>query len=100
LDRVDLLRAVERVAVLDLAGAIIANPERAMCSLADKLALAYATENFWAIALEAEVLARAVERGAGPEQLLAQAGRVNALMAEHRRETNTTKQENEDGSHS
>ncbi len=58
MDRVDLIRAADQVDVLDLAGRIIANPSRAMCSEAGKLALAYAVEAFWSLALAGDELAR------------------------------------------
>ncbi|WP_306050141.1 hypothetical protein [Oceaniradius stylonematis] len=59
-----LLNAAAGIDVIELAGMIIANPDRrAMAtSAAGVLALAHATERFWEIALEGEVLARAVSQ--------------------------------------
>lgn len=67
----DLIEAADAVDVIDLAGAIIANPSwRApMTSTAGIVALAHAVEAFWAVALEAEVLARALALTvAGPDE--------------------------------
>jgi hypothetical protein len=58
--REDLRKLADQVAVLDLAGAMIANPERAMVSRAGVLALALATESFWAVVIEADLLVRAL----------------------------------------
>jgi hypothetical protein len=58
----ELLRQASQVDVLDLAGRIIANPDRAMCSQAGKLALAISVERMWEVCLEADQLARALER--------------------------------------
>lgn len=84
--RARLLDAAARIDVIDLAGMIIANPDRhAMAtSAAGVLALAHATERFWAIALEADILARAI--GQLPDDELkahaieTQARRVRQMM--------------------
>lgn len=55
-----LLEAVHRVNVMDVAGRIIANPRRARVSTADALALALAVEQLQAIAIEADLLVRAL----------------------------------------
>lgn len=55
-----LLEAVARVDVMDTAGKLIANPRRAVISLAEQLAMAIAIEQFQAIAIEADRLARAL----------------------------------------
>lgn len=52
----DLVAAAKRVDVVDLAGAIIARPRRAIVSTAGQLALALAFESAWEIAVEAQVL--------------------------------------------
>ncbi len=59
-----LMEAVGRVDVIDAAGRIIANPYRhgPSAPTADIVALAFATETFWAVAVEAEVLVRALQR--------------------------------------
>jgi len=58
-----LVSAACRVDVLDAAGRIIANPRRRVvaASSAEVLALAWATEAFNAIAIEAELLVRALQ---------------------------------------
>lgn len=99
-----LLQMAGLVDVLDVAGRIIANPQRnaPAASAAQVLALAHATERFWEIAVEAELLARAVTLEAGePDPLrgrsaFAQAAHLSQLMREIRGEQ--TNQENEDGS--
>ncbi|MEC9247164.1 MAG: hypothetical protein VYB05_20580, partial [Pseudomonadota bacterium] len=60
----NLLSAASKVDVIDLAGRIIANPRRnaIAASAADVVALAYAAERFWSIAIEAEILVRALKR--------------------------------------
>lgn len=55
-----LLDAVNRVDVMDAAGKLIANPRRAMVSLAGQIAMAVAVERLQAVAIEAELLARAI----------------------------------------
>jgi hypothetical protein len=57
-----LIAAAEAVDVIDAAGRIIANPSRnaIAASAAEVLALAWATEGFNAIVIEAELLVRAL----------------------------------------
>lgn len=57
-----LLAAASAIDVIDLAGRIIAHPryQSTMTPAAGVVALAHAVEKFWAIALEAEILARAL----------------------------------------
>jgi len=57
-----ILHAAAAVNVIDAAGRIIANPTRnaPAAPAAEVLALAFATERFWAVALEAELLVRAL----------------------------------------
>lgn len=59
-----LMAAAATVDVIDLAGRIIAHPryQSTMTPAAGVVALAHAVEKFWAIAVEAEVLARAIAR--------------------------------------
>ena len=84
--RKDLLDAAGLVDVIDLAGSIIADPNRrAMAtSAAGVLALAHATERFWAIALEGEILARAVTQLPADDlkdhALQTQARRIRQMM--------------------
>lgn len=101
-----LTAAADLVNVLDASGRIIANPQRnaPAATAAEVLALAHATERFWEIALEADLLARAIAMpadaaGIDPLRGLAieeQAARVSQLMAAIRGETND--QEKSDGS--
>jgi hypothetical protein len=58
-----LLVQANMVDVLDVAGRIIANPQRqaVAASAADVVALAHATERFWAVCLEADLLIRALQ---------------------------------------
>lgn len=92
-----LLEAAGRVDVIDAAGRIIANPRRnaVAASAAEALALAWAVERFWEVAIEAEVLVRLlqVERAdfatsAGYDATVAaaqaQIARINELMNEIR----------------
>lgn len=100
-----LLAAASAVDVMDVAGRIIANPRRARVSLADELALAQAVEQLQEIAIEADILVRAVEL---PEDgndhsmalkdhaIQSQLDRLRALIAMARGETNTDKQETYD----
>ncbi|MCO5082617.1 MAG: hypothetical protein M9955_13300 [Rhizobiaceae bacterium] len=103
-------QAVASVDVLDLCGRVIANPDRAMVSLAGKVALAMAVERMWEVCLEAELLVRALalptETFTSEEQfalrdhaIQTQADTVARLMAALRGETNTetNKQESEHG---
>lgn len=57
-----LVQAARQVDVIDIAGRIIAKPRRhaAAATAAEVLALACAVETFWAVCLEADLLARAV----------------------------------------
>lgn len=78
-----LLAAVD---VIETAGRIIANPRRnaIAASAAEVLALAYAADRFWAIALEADLLVRALKLPAGEAGSFAierQAAQVETLMA-------------------
>lgn len=97
-DRARLMEAVAQVDVLELAGRIIADPRRARVSLAGDLALAIAVERFWEVALEADLLTRALALPETGEQeatalkdhaIRTQADRVRALTAAIRGETNT-----------
>ncbi|MFH1796298.1 MAG: hypothetical protein ABIF45_17550 [Pseudomonadota bacterium] len=93
-----LLAAVAEVDVIDVAGAIIANPDRAKVSTAAQVALALFSERAWAVCLEADLLARAIHMPAGDTRdyaIAVQAERVSTLMAALRGET---PKENEDGS--
>jgi hypothetical protein len=82
-----LKAAVAEIDVIDLAGRIIANPRRTQVSQAGELALAMAVERFWEIAIEAELLVRALDMQAGdyPEVREAaiehQAATVKTMMA-------------------
>lgn len=58
----DLRTLAAKVPVLDVAGRIIAAPERAGCSWAERLALAHGAENFWALALAGYELATLHQR--------------------------------------
>lgn len=59
-----LMSAVGEVDLLDLAGRIIVNPERAKVSLAEQLALAMFAEALWATCLEAEAMVAALDAAA------------------------------------
>lgn len=97
-----LVQAAAAVDVIDAAGRIIANPRRnaIAASAAEVLALAMATERFWAVCVEAEVLARALAQPAftgheGRDQerdllIEHQAALVRGHMAALRGETNVT----------
>lgn len=106
MDRDDLIRAASQVDVVELAGRIIANPSRAMCSEAGKLAMAYAVEAYWEICVEANLLVTLLERSMPwdeptdaelCETVALQAGHIRALLARLRGDTNTDKQEQTDG---
>ncbi|MHB2265842.1 hypothetical protein [Aliihoeflea sp. PC F10.4] len=58
-----LIAAADRVDVIDVAGRVIAAPRRNAVSVtaAEALALCHATERFWAVALEADLLVRALK---------------------------------------
>lgn len=106
----ELLAAVSAVDVMDVAGLIIANPRRSRVSLVDELALALAVEQLQAIAIEADILVRAIALPEdGDDRAMAlkdhaiqtQLDTVRALIAAARGETNTDKQETYNaGSHS
>lgn len=90
-----LVRAAANVDVIDAAGRIIANPRRnaIAASAAEVLALAHAAERFWAVALEADLLVRALKLPAGELRTCAierQAREVETLMAAIRGETNAS----------
>ncbi len=97
-----LIQAAAAVDVIDAAGRIIANPRRnaIAASAAEVLALAMATERFWEVCIEAEVLARALKqpvfsgndgRDQARDQLIEhQAARVRGHMAALRGESNET----------
>lgn len=101
-----LLEAVSSVDVMDTAGRIIASPRRAMVSLADQLAMALAIEQLQAIAIEAELLVRALALPENGDEaamavkdhaVQAQIDRVTAAIDGARGETNTDRQEMDDG---
>ncbi|MBX3580802.1 MAG: hypothetical protein KF810_02750 [Rhizobiaceae bacterium] len=92
----DLTSHVAQVDVLDLAGRIITNPRRASISTAGGLALALALESAWEVALEAEILANALEMtmpwseepdAEHQERVAITAGRIRDLMAAIRNNT-------------
>lgn len=94
MDRVErLLDAAAKVDVIDTAGRIVANPTRlAMsASTAEIVALAHATERFWAVCLEADLLVRALKLPitdpARDAAIQIQADEVARLMAAIRGET-------------
>lgn len=97
-----LLEHSAQVDVIDLAGRIIANPRRnaIAASAADVVALAYAAERFWSIAIEAEILVRVLKReqtgNDHDEAIQAQMDCISKMMAALRGTTTLT--ENEDGS--
>lgn len=80
-----LLDLASTVDVLDLAGSIIARPRHTQVSLAAELALALAVERFWAICLEAEILANALALpmpdGARDHAIATQAQTIRSEMA-------------------
>jgi hypothetical protein len=90
-----LLAAVAKVDVIDLAGAIIANPDRAKVSTAAQVALALFAERAWEVCIEADLLVRAFGLPQETDQQVdiaehiinAQAARVTELMAALRGET-------------
>lgn len=73
------------VDVLDVCGRLLSDPERAMVSLADKIAMAMVVERAWAACLEAQVLVTAIERS-GPEMIPDETrrGAVAAMAARFR----------------
>ena len=106
MDRADrLLAAVAAINVQDLAGRILADPDRAMVSLAGQIALAQAAETYWAVCIEAEQLVRALRLpitgndhhdALRDDAIQLQQHRVTELLAAIRGETPTEK-ENENG---
>ena len=105
----ELLAQAEGIDLLDLAGAIMANPDRAMVSLAAKVALASALERCWAVCIEADLLVTALEQampwaGADPErheQVALQMAAVRDLMKALKdgAPLPTKQQEKTDGNH-
>jgi len=92
----DLAQPVGQVDVLDLAGRIIADPRRARISTAGGLALALAFESAWAVAIEADLLVRALAMpitgddaadAARDHAIQVQCDQVSNLMAAIRGET-------------
>ena len=92
------LEAAAEVDVIDAAGRIIANPARNAIAApaATVFALAMATERFWAVCVEAELLARAVrlpmtgnvhDEDVRDDAIQQQTQRVHELMAALRGET-------------
>ncbi|MBZ0164593.1 MAG: hypothetical protein K8H74_18005 [Notoacmeibacter sp.] len=85
-ERDDAMReAAAQVDVIDTAGRVIAHPSRnaVAASAAEVLALAHAVERFWEIAVEGEILARALALPADDVRAHAveiQAGKINTLM--------------------
>lgn len=95
-----------RIDALDLAGRIIADARRTQVSTAGALALAGAVERYWQIALEADLLMRALEQPTPDGEAAAvrdhaiadQIGRLRALLAPLRgEETEANGQESDDG---
>lgn len=85
-----LLAAVAEVDVIDVAGAILGNPDRAQVSTAAQVALAMFAERTWEICIEADLLARALQMpsgGARDHAITVQTHRVRTLMAALRGET-------------
>lgn len=58
----DILDTVRNVDVMDLAGRVIAEPERCRVSTAEQLTLALSVEALWGICLEAEAFVTALDR--------------------------------------
>lgn len=96
---VALIAAVQNVDLMDLAGRIIANPRRARVSTVDSLALALAIEQLQGIAIEADVLVRALampdtgdqhQDAVKDDAVQAQMDRVRDALAMARGENNTT----------
>lgn len=96
-----LLAAARQVDVLDVAGAILANPDRAMVSLAAKVAMAIALERCWEVCLEADLLVSALAQAMPwattdaehAEHVALQAAYVRSLMAALRDGAPTEKQQ-------
>ncbi|MCR5855965.1 hypothetical protein [Mesorhizobium sp. J428] len=92
-----LFEQAAEVDILDAAGRLIADPERAVVSRAAIVALAQLVERAWEICIEADLLARAVALpadAASEHAIRTQAERVRTLMAALSGET----QEKTDGS--
>lgn len=102
-----LIAAVSQADVMDAAGRLIANPRRAVVSLAEQVAMARAVEQLQAVAIEAELLVNALN--ALPEteidaslsdvahEIWLRVIGVNVALKNARGETNTDKQETDDG---
>ncbi|MES0034728.1 hypothetical protein NKJ74_05515 [Mesorhizobium sp. M0046] len=82
-----LKAAIAKLDMIDLCGRIVADPVRnaPRATTAEVLALAMATEGLWAIAIEADLLARAVWMFSDPTDarhhaVKVQAERVDRLM--------------------
>ncbi len=108
----DLQKAVDQVDVLEAAGRLIADPDRAVCSRAAQIAMAQTIERVWGIALSGYELAMlhqrrmsilaGEDRGDGGPDMDEVERRMDRLAETLRlslaRETNTEKQEQDDGS--
>lgn len=81
-DREKLVELASQIDVIELAGRIIADPRRVRVSLAGELALASAVETFWAIAVEAHVLVRALALPETNLKGLADTARLAAIDAQ------------------
>lgn len=90
---------------IDAAGRMIARPVRAVISRAEILALALATENCWAVCIEAELLVRALAMpitgndetdSVRDHAIQVQSDRVATLMAALRPQS---PKEQDDGTH-
>lgn len=101
-----LVEAVSQADAMDAAGRLLANPRRAVVSLAEQVAMAWTVERLQAVAIEAELLLRALDLPeSGNEADMAtkdhavqtQVDRVREALAALRGETNTHKQETDDG---
>ena len=99
-----LSQAVGEVNVLDLAGRIISDPHRVVVSTAGVLALALALESAWSVAIEGELLARAIPEPAGDgaidHAVKTQRHKVLSLMAAIRGEPTSNQEKNDGSSHS
>lgn len=101
-----ILDAASVVNVLDVAARVVANPARygPATSVAQVVALAHAVERFWEVALEADLLVRAIALPSGSTafdalrglRIEGQAARIVELMAAIRGEP--SHQEKSDGS--
>ena len=96
-----LVEAVRQADAMDAAGRLIANPRRAVISLAEQVAMAIAVERLQAVAIEAELLVNALEAatpwGAIDPDISAQIAAVRMHVTAARGETNTDKQETYNG---